>query len=176
MGAKYDWNRLKIKYVTGDYATLKEFAEKFKINYGVLRKQAVAWQEQKEQCNKIKVTKTIEKTVEKVIEREVDRNSRHIALIDIILDKIELVIKEQLNTNVTPYGKAVKSDNIYVDKLDIAMKVLEKAQKGHRLALGIDKESQGNTIDETNKKIARLADLLNRPVKDRPISDFKEEE
>ena len=143
--AKYDWDKLKAKYVAGNYKNLKEFADKEKLNYDVLRRKASEWQGEKSQNSHKKVTKIVAKTIEKVAERESDRNARHIALLDKILDKAELVIDNELNVFVDMFGKAHKGEVLDGNKLESMVRVLERAQKGHRLALGLDKVQQGDT-------------------------------
>lgn len=38
MNVKYDWEELRRKFITGDYTTIKEFAEKEKVPYSLTRK------------------------------------------------------------------------------------------------------------------------------------------
>ena len=65
---------------------------------------------------------------------------KHIALIDKILSKAEVVVDGELNVFVDMFGKPHKAPVIDAGKLETIMKVIEKAQKGHRLALGLDEK------------------------------------
>ena len=144
--AKYDWDKLKAKYVAGNYKSVQEFAEKEGITYNsALRSRVATWKNEKVTKTRQKTDKIINKTIEKVAERESDRNARHIALLDKILDKAELVIDNELNVFVDMFGKAHKGEVLDGNKLESMVRVLERAQKGHRLALGLDKVQQGDT-------------------------------
>ena len=145
--AKYDWDKLKAKYVAGNYKSVQEFAEKEGLTYnGSLRSRVASWRNEKQAKSRQKADKIINKTIEKVAERESDRNARHIALLDKILDKAELVIDNELNVFVDMFGKAHKGEVLDGNKLESMVRVLEKAQKGHRLALGMDKEDKPKEV------------------------------
>lgn len=151
--AKYDWDVLKAKYVSGNYKNLRVFAEKENINYNVLRRRAKDWQEERSQNNHKKVTKIVTKTIEKIAELEADRNARHIALQDKVLDVIdEYLSKGHYKRHVVKVKEYVDgkpdSERLEERTLDVAdtkafanmVSALEKAQKGQRLALGLDTE------------------------------------
>lgn len=141
--AKYDWDKLKAKYVAGNYKSVQEFAEKEGLTYnGSLRSRVASWRNEKQAKSRQKADKIINKTIEKVAERESDRNARHIALLDKILDKAELVIDNELNVFVDMFGKAHKGEVLDGNKLESMVRVLERAQKGHRLALGLDSKDK----------------------------------
>jgi hypothetical protein len=111
--AKYDWVKLKAKYIAGECKDLKEFAEKHNINYPVLRNNSKGWNDEKLQYNDIKVAKITEKTMEKIIEKESDRNARIISLADRLADKLEQAIEQveqYIVTNKTK-TKTVEYDN-----------------------------------------------------------------
>ena len=111
--AKYDWDKLKAKYVSGNYKSQKEFAEAEGINYDVLRRHAVMWQEEKAQSSHKKVTKTIDKTIEKIATKEANRNARILSIADKLADKIESAVEQlesYLVTNKTK-TKTVTYDN-----------------------------------------------------------------
>jgi hypothetical protein len=92
--SKYDWDKLKAKYVSGNYKSQKEFAEAEKINYDVLRRHAAKWQDEKSQSNHKKVAKIIDKTVEKIATKEADRNARILSIADKLAGKIECAVEE----------------------------------------------------------------------------------
>jgi hypothetical protein len=188
--AKYDWDKLKVKYITGNYESLKTFAEQENINYGFLRKKACDWQEEKEHARNIKVTKIVTKTIEKVAEREADRNARFLSVSDMALEAIEDYLKfKKYKDHVIKYkyydmeGKP-KEEELTSVNLDVPdtralanmINSLEKIQRGQRLALGLDKEDNStNVIEESNNKMLTLADMINNPSKDRSMQDFESE-
>jgi hypothetical protein len=92
--AKYDWDKLKAKYVAGEYKSLRDFAEREKINYDVLRRKASKWQNEKSQASINKVTKTVTKTVEKLSTKEANRNVRLFSLADKLANKLEQAIEQ----------------------------------------------------------------------------------
>ena len=134
--AKYDWIKLKQEYITGDYKSLKEFAEKKKINYDMLRRNAKTWSKEKVTKRSQKGHKIIEKTIERQIDAEVDRNTRHLQTFDKMQDAIEKIL--------TQYDKPSKRD-IYT--LLKAGELMDKIQKGQRLAEGMDVGGGTNTGD-----------------------------
>lgn len=162
---KYDWDKLKAKYVAGNYKNLREFAEKEKINYDVLRRKASKWQGEKSQASHKKVTKIVTKTIEKVAEREADRNARHIDLLDKLLDKAEQVIDNELNIHLDMFGKPHKSPIVIVDRLEAISRIIEKAQKGQRTALGLDKEIEREKLEIERKKLAVIENKDKAPEK-----------
>ncbi len=111
--AKYEWDKLKAKYLAGDYKNLRAFAEQENINYNVLRRKASKWQDEKSQVTHKKVTKIVTKTVEKIAEKESDRNARIASLADKLADKLEQAIEQidqYIVTNKTK-TKTVEYDN-----------------------------------------------------------------
>lgn len=111
--AKYEWDKLKAKYLAGDYKNLRDFAEKEQINYDVLRRKASKWQNEKSQVTREKVTKIVTKTVEKLATKEADRNARIFSLADKLANKLEQAIEQveqYIVTNKTK-TKTVQYDN-----------------------------------------------------------------
>ncbi len=94
MREKYDWDKLKAKYVAGDYKNLRDFAEKENINYDVLRRQGSKWKSDKSQASHTKVTKTVTKTIEKLSAKEASRNARIFSLADKLASKLEQAIEQ----------------------------------------------------------------------------------
>lgn len=209
--ARYNWDLLKAKYITGNYENLKIFAEKEKINYSVLRQKAGKWQEEKLQCTNKKIAKIAIKTIEKIAEKEANRNAKHLMVQDLAFDAIEEYLRNKhFKKHIVKYkfydkeGKADREElqSVELDVIDSRafsniISSLEKIQKGHRLAEGLDKEielqklaiehkklailesKQGNSDDAINKNnehIKTLAELLNYPIDDRKIEDFNDEE
>lgn len=131
--AKYNWQRLRQKYVCGDYKSLKEFAEREGVEYKTLRCNATGWRTDRETKSRQKTDEIIEKTIAKQIENDVLANERHIAIWDKLLDIIEVSLSDE---------KAMKcfigNDNMH-SALKSMAGVVDKAQKGQRLGYGLDK-------------------------------------
>ena len=138
---KYDWDRLKVAWITGGYKSIREFADAEGVAYNAdTRLKVSKWKKEKLTKSRQKTNKTIAKTIEKVSEIESDRNARHIALWDLIMQKGEQVARDELNTVLDMFGKTHETKIIDAGKLEIVSKIVDRAQKGHRLALGLDKD------------------------------------
>jgi hypothetical protein len=141
--AKVDWIKIRTEYETSNLSQRK-VAEKHGVSFNTLKDRAKreGWAKSKAETHQKITTKTLQKTVVKIAEREADRNARHISLLDKVLDKAEQVIDNELNTHLDMFGEPHKSPILIVDRLEAISRILEKAQKGHRLALGLDKEDK----------------------------------
>jgi hypothetical protein len=175
MARKYDWVKLKAKYLSGSYTGLKQFADKENINYQVVRNNAKEWNEKKLQCNDEKVTKIVTKTIEKIAERESDRNAKHLMVWDKILNKIDRLANMDKIEVPTKQGDVIEIDVTHKHLAELSS-AMDRVQKGQRLAEGLDKEDKANdAVAKSNERIMRIAELLNSPVNDRKINDFEEE-
>jgi len=141
-----NWIKIRTEYETTSIS-YRKIAEKYGVSFNTLKDRAKreGWAKSKEETQRKITTATLQKTVVKIAERESDRNARHIALIDMILDKAEKVVSEELNTHIDMFGNPHESPVIKVDTLEATMRIIERAQKGHRLALGLDKPIESNT-------------------------------
>jgi hypothetical protein len=113
------------------------------------------WNDEKVAVQTKKSCKVIEKTIEKVAEieakQEVDRNQRTLNLVDKVLESLETVLTLELKKHVDMFGNVHDSDVIKIDKLEAAMRALEKAQRAHRLAEGLSTDN--SKIDSKNLNI-----------------------
>lgn len=139
--AKYNWSKLKTKYITGGYKSLKDFADKEGIPYNQLRKNSAGWVKEKGTKEEQKGYKITEKIIEKQIESEAQLNLKHYALWEMFVKKL-----------------ASKAKNPLLEAKDIKAlaDVLEKAQKGQRLAAGLkdenDTKDNGSGLEEALTK------------------------
>lgn len=139
--AKYDWKQLEKEYILSDYKSVSQFIKSKQIPYnGTTKNKTKGWTEKKRLKQDQKETKIIEKVLEKEIEKEVDVNTRHLKLYDSFLDALE----NSFN-NPNEYMYLGMPD---YDKLKKMVDILEKSQKGQRLAKGLDKESE-NSITQS---------------------------
>ena len=152
--AKPDWVKIRNEYET-TFTSYRKLAEKHDVSFDTLQRRAKReeWVKSKKETYDKITAKIRQKTVVKIANKESDRNVRHIALLDLILDKAEQVVKDELNTHIDMFGKPHKSPVIKVDALEAAMRIIEKAQKGHRMALGLDKEIERERLDIERQKL-----------------------
>lgn len=139
--AKYDWKQLEKEYILSDYKSVSSFLKDKGIKTsGSTKKSTKGWKEKKVLKEDKKSTKIIERVTEKEIEKEVDINTRHLKLYDGFLN----VLENSFN-NPNEYMYLGMPD---YDKLKKMVDILEKSQKGQRLAKGLDKESE-NSITQS---------------------------
>lgn len=146
--AKYDWKQLEKEYILSDYKSVSGFLKDKGIsNNGTTRKHTSGWKDKKRQKEDKKATKIIEKVTEREIEKEVDINTRHLKLYDSFLDVLEGSFK-----NPAEYMYLGMPD---YDKLKKMVDILEKSQKGQRLAKGLDKETENSNIQSLAEAIQK---------------------
>lgn len=139
--AKYDWKQLEKEYILSNYKSVSSFLKDKGISInGSTKKSTKGWKNKKVLKEEQKSTKIIEKVLEKEIEKEVDINTRHLKLYDSFLN----VLENSFN-NPNEYMYSGMPD---YDKLKKMVDILEKSQKGQRLAKGLDKESE-NSITQS---------------------------
>ena len=154
--AKYDWKQLEKEYILSDYKSVKEFLRGKDIkSTGNTNKQTKGWAEKKAIKEEQKSNKIVEKVIEKEIEKEVDINTRHLKLYDSFLDVLEGSFKnpaEYMYLGMPDYGKLKKMVDI-----------LEKSQKGQRLAKGLDKEESNNeNLNKVEELLSKIKEEANK--------------
>lgn len=147
--AKYDWKQLEKEYILSDYKSVSSFLKDKEIKQnGSTKNKTKGWKNKKVLKEEQKSTKIIEKVTEKEIEKEVDINTRHLKLYDSFLDVLEESFRkpsEYMYLGMPDY-----------DKLKKMVDILEKAQKGQRLAKGLDRE------ENNNENLNKVEELLNK--------------
>lgn len=152
--ARINWEELKKEFMLGDFKSLKDFAEKKGLKYNSdFRKKVAGWKEEKLTKHRQKADKIIEKTIEKQIEHEVDYNTTHLKLWGEFLNILSEVISDKDNLKN-------KDGKISAYILEKFANVMDKAQKGQRLALGLDEQKQDNTelLNKVNEIVRALQD------------------
>lgn len=146
----YDWERLKREFILGSFGTLKEFAEAKKISYGLLRNKAKGWVQEKRELERTKSKLVVEKTIQKQVEVASDYNTLHVEFWNGLLDLVWQALHDD-KTIKTKDGRI----NVYA--LEKLASVIEKVQKGQRLALGLDdkKENQGEELLQRMREIVK---------------------
>ena len=154
--AKYYWKQLEKEYILSEYKSVKEFLRSKDIkSTGNTNKQTKGWAEKKATKEQQKSNKIVEKVIEKEIEKEVDINTRHLKLYDSFLDVLEGSFK-----NPAEYMYLEMPD---YDKLKKMVDILEKAQKGQRLAKGLDKEENNNeNLNKVEELLSKIKEEANK--------------
>lgn len=154
--AKYDWKQLEKEYILSEYKSVKEFLRSKDIkSTGNTNKQTKGWAEKKATKEQQKSNKIVEKVIEKEIEKEVDINTRHLKLYDSFLNVLEGSFK-----NPAEYMYLEMPD---YDKLKKMVDILEKAQKGQRLAKGLDKEENNNeNLNKVEELLSKIKEEANK--------------
>lgn len=154
--AKYDWKQLEKEYILGDYKSVSSFLKAKGIKQsGSTKKNTKGWKEKKVLKEEQKSTKIIEKVTEREIEKEVDINTRHLKLYDSFLDVLESSFK-----NPAEYMYLGMPD---YDKLKKMVDILEKSQKGQRLAKGLDKEESNNeNLNKVEELLSKIKEEANK--------------
>ena len=154
--AKYDWKQLEKEYILSEYKSVKEFLRSKDIkSTGNTNKQTKGWAGKKATKEQQKSNKIVEKVIEKEIEKEVDINTRHLKLYDSFLDVLEGSFK-----NPAEYMYLEMPD---YDKLKKMVDILEKAQKGQRLAKGLDKEENNNeNLNKVEELLSKIKEEANK--------------
>lgn len=154
--AKYDWKQLEKEYILSDYKSVSSFLKDKEIKQnGSTKNKTKGWKNKKVLKEEQKSTKIIEKVTEKEIEKEVDINTRHLKLYDSFLDVLEGSFK-----NPSEYMYLGMPD---YDKLKKMADILEKAQKGQRLAKGLDKEENNseNELKNAREVLIKIKEVAN---------------
>lgn len=136
MGRKrIDWQALQIDYNKNSYANLKEFAEKHGLNWGTVRNRCAGWAEEKACLKKHVRDKAVEFTIEADVMTAAERNTRHVQLWDAFLNVVQEGL-EDYDTIHYPNG------TVKVAAVERLANIMDKAQKGQRIALDMDKENK----------------------------------
>lgn len=139
--AKYNWNKLKIAFINGDYKNLKDFSERKKIPYKTLQESAVGWTKEKREKDREKEGKIIEAVQKERVEKEI---SRYLSRNDRVLDAQDKLLEVYESLGVQEIVElAKKSPKAFVS----LTAGLVNIQKVHRIAEGLDKE---NAVDNAS--------------------------
>lgn len=153
---RYNWDALKREFLLGDYKSLRQFAKAKKLCYSHLRRKAVGWAKEKSELQAQKERKIAEGLIQNQIKQEIDWNLTHLKLWGEFLNILQEVFKNAESVK-TKDGRI----NAYV--LEKLANVMEKAQKGQRLALGLDEQQQAG-YEELITKLQQIVGALNDDV------------
>jgi hypothetical protein len=132
---RINWEQLKKEFILGEYKSLRDFANKKGLKYnGNFMKKTKGWSDEKVAKGVQKSCEIVERTLERQIEHEVDRNTAHLQAWDALLDIVMEMVADRDKHLSTKAG----ARNVYA--LEKLSAVLDRIQKGQRLAEGIDQE------------------------------------
>ena len=142
---KIDWMKIKHDYLFKNIS-LKKLADKYGVSYSQVFKHSkdeewVRLKDEKQREIEVKIEQKLE---EKEIARKVAKNEKHLELFDNGLELVEMLLQMYKNK-----GK------VSPDKLEKVFSCIEKAQKGQRLALNMEKED----ITDTEPKFVMVENL-----------------
>lgn len=141
-GKKIDWIKIKNDYVFNNF-TLRGLVEKYKISLSAVREHCKSenWVDLREEEKHKINTETTQKLRNKEIARRVAVNEEHIQLYN---DGLE-VVKNILQVYQDQSAEFKRRGNVNPFNLEKIFSCIEKAQKGQRIALNIDKEDVTET-------------------------------
>jgi D-mannonate dehydratase len=150
---KYDWDKLEVEYISGDWLDQHSFADHVGVDYSYLRNISCKrkWEEKKRQYLAQRAEEIQKKTLEKQVKIEADRNAAHLRTWDNFLKNVIEVLED---------CKIRMGDGqLTIFTLERLANVMDKLQRGQRLALGLDKEhtSDVNSLAELVRAIKESA-------------------
>lgn len=163
---KYDWIALEREFTTHKkYAatSLREFAKKKGIPYTKnYQEKTKGWIEKRAAKQRLKDGKIQAALEAKEISREVAANERHTALWDRFLSALENGFSDPAKMLLLN-----GADNMARTLRNLA-DVMDKAQKGQRLALGMDKIGEKDAEKKLSETLDKMAEAFgNEPKGDR---------
>lgn len=136
MGRKrIDWENLRTDYMQNHYASLKEFAEHHDMKWGTVRNRCAGWADEKARYKDKISDLALSTTQDEDVMTTARRNLRHVVL----WDRFTAIIEEAFEDYTTLHAR---DGSIKVAAVERLANVMEKVQKGQRLALGMDKETK----------------------------------
>ena len=151
MSKLHDWTDLRAEFLTGDYKSLADFAKRKNMSYKTLYERAniEGWLKEKAGIKQEILSKSKDAYINDIKEKSATVNKRHIGIADEFLTLIEKEIKRQTDKNeINAYA---------LEKLIVS---LEKCQKIHRIALGIDKDIAGNQEDRIASLFEQMKEVF----------------
>lgn len=141
---KIDWLKIKNDYIHKNIS-LQKLAEKYSVSERQVMKHSSdeEWVKQKEENSRIVAEETQKELQKKEIARKVAVNEAHLKLYDDgieVVEKILAIYKDKINEK---NSKKLKVNPFNLEKV---FSCIEKAQKGQRLALNMEKEDVNDDL------------------------------
>ena len=151
MANEIDWDALKNEFLGSKHTKLADFLQEKGIKRsGSVSRHTAGWPADKKAFMTRKNTRVLQKTLDRRVAKEVDHNLAHLQQWDDIRQRIDLMLQAPDPSLCTANGQLTPAT---VEKI---AGILEKAQKGQRLALGLDMEKQNKETTQLDKLIASI--------------------
>ena len=151
MAHEIDWDALKTQFLASNHTKLYAFLQEKGINRsGSVSRHTVGWPADKKAFIARKNTRVLQKTLDRRVAKEVDHNLAHLQQWDDIRSRIDLMLQAPDPSLCTADGQLTPG------ALEKIAGIIDKVQKGQRLALGLDMEKQNKETTQLDKLIASI--------------------
>lgn len=151
MANEIDWDALKNEFLGSKHTKLADFlSEKGIKRSGSVSRHTAGWPADKKAFMTRKNTRVLQKTLDRRVDKEVDHNLAHLQQWEDIRSRIKYMLQSPDPSLCTANGQPTPAT---VDKI---AGILEKVQKGQRLALGLDAGKQDKETTQLDKLIASI--------------------
>ena len=135
---KYDWIKLKIEYISSDFASIKEFAEYKNIPIDTIKRNSKNWNKEKKQFSKMLTEKIMEKAVEKISETKSQEmvSTRKVAseilkkISDAVKELDRIIVKNKNKTKIVEYddkyGKPIEEKIVENEDIQEKITILDR--------------------------------------------------
>ena len=151
MANEIDWDALKTQFLASNHTKIADFLQEKGIKRsGSVSRHTVGWAAEKKTFIARKNTRVLQKTLDRRVAKEVDYNLAHLQQWEDLRSRIDLMFRDPDPSLCTANGQLTPAT---VEKI---AGILEKAQKGQRLALGLDAGKQDKENNQLSELIASL--------------------
>lgn len=143
-----NWSKIETEYTTTEISQTA-LAEKYGVSLRAVNIHAKRgnWVEKKEK-NLQEITQTVsEETKKAIIDEKVEVNKKHIELYDKALIVADYLLNQYMKDALLVEQGKIKRGRATASNIDFLMSAIQKAQKGQRLALNIDKADVADNIE-----------------------------
>ena len=151
MAHEIDWDALKNEFLGSKHTKLADFLQEKGIKRsGSVSRHTAGWPADKKAFMTRKNTRVLQKTLDRRVAKEVDHNLAHLQQWDDIRSRIDLMLQAPDPSLCTANGQLTPAT---VEKI---AGILERVQKGQRLALGLDAGKQDKDNNQLSELIASI--------------------
>lgn len=143
-----NWSKIETEYITTEISQTA-LAEKYNVSLRAVNIHAKSgnWVEKKEK-NLQEITQTVsEETKKAIINEKIEVNKKHVELYDKALSVAEYLLNQYMQDALLVEQGKIKRGRATASNIDFLMSAIQKAQKGQRLALNIDKADVADNIE-----------------------------
>ena len=141
---RIDWDYMEKDYITGNYGSLKEFADYHNINYNNVRQKAAkhGWKQQKELYRSEKNNKILQEIQRQQVKEEASLRKRELALIEKCFNIIERILDDGYCQISTRQG--IVDINLKPPLMKDLSDAILRLQQGESIANGENSIGVGN--------------------------------